>query len=243
VATALLGMPADGSKRAVFAVLTADGAIMQAHTEQSVDGLAPVDTIGMISIPATADLGDEPPRLATRAGMAFNWVPDRRLYVTDPMRNGLVVLVLADDGAVFRVMSTRRIAGPAFDVPVDIAPAVPETADPTLSSNTTLAGGSDLYVVNRGNETLVRPRQDGMVLATRHVAVNNAVLGAARGADRRTTPLWGISARRRFLHDGRATSVAAAILAHDGEAAGAAGAFRRMTSERRAALLTFVEGL
>jgi hypothetical protein len=180
LATALLGMSADGSKRAVFAVLTADGAILQAHTEQSVDGLAPADTIGMISIPAVANLSDEVPGLATRAGMAFNWVPDRQLYVTDPMRNGLVVLMLADDGAVFRVTSTRRITGPAFNVPVDIAPAVPETANPTLSSNTTLAGGSDLYVVNRGDGTLVRLRQDGTVLATQQVAVNGAVLGGGR---------------------------------------------------------------
>jgi len=180
VATALLGMSPDGSKRAVFAVLTADGAIGQAHTEQSVDGLAPAETIEMISIPAAADLRSETPQLATRAGMAFNWVPDRRLYVTDPLRNGLVVLTLADDGAVFHVVSTVRITGPAFDVPVDIAPAVPETANPTLSSNTTLAGGSDFYVVNRGNGTLVRMRQDGTVLATRQVAVRGAVLGAGR---------------------------------------------------------------
>jgi len=180
VATALLGMSPDGSKRAVFAVLTADGAIGQAHTEQSVDGLAPAETIGMISIPASADLGNAPLPLATRAGMAFNWVPDRRLYVTDPMRNGLVVLTLADDGAVFHVVSTARITGPAFDVPVDVAPAVPETANPAFSSNTTLAGGSDLYVVNRGNGTLVRLRQDGTVLATRHVAIEGTVLGGGQ---------------------------------------------------------------
>jgi len=180
VATALLGMSPDGSKRAVFAVLTADGAIGQAHTEQSVDGLVPAETIGMISVPASADLGNAPLRLATRAGMAFNWVPDRRLYVTDPMRNGLVVLTLADDGAVFHVVSTARITGPAFDVPVDVAPAVPETANPAFSSNTTLAGGSDLYVVNRGSGTLVRLRQDGTVLATRQVAVPGAVLGAGQ---------------------------------------------------------------
>ena len=180
VATALLGMSPDGSKRAVFAVLTADGAIGQAHTEQSVDGLAPAETIGMISIPATPDLSNEAPQLVTRAGMAFNWVPDRRLYVTDPMRNGLVVLMLADDGAVFHVVSTSRITGPAFDAPVDVAPAVPETANPTLSSNTTLAGGSDLYVVNRGSGTLVRLRQDGTVLATRQVAVQGTVLGGGR---------------------------------------------------------------
>src|SRR5262245_8992486 len=45
VATALIGMSPDGSKRAVFAVLTTDGALAQAHTEFALDGLAPAGTI------------------------------------------------------------------------------------------------------------------------------------------------------------------------------------------------------
>jgi hypothetical protein len=48
---------------------------------------------------------------------------------------------------------------------------VPEVANPDFSSNTTLAGGSDLYVANRGNGTLVRMRQDGTVVAVRQVEV------------------------------------------------------------------------
>jgi len=179
LATALLGMSPDGSKRAVFAVLTADGALAQAHTEQAVDGLALPGTVaGLDGIAGRGASAGQPVTL--RAGMAFNWVPDRILYVTDPARNALVALRLADDGQVFRVTETRTIAVSGLDLPVDLAPAVPETANPTLASNTTLAGGSDLYIVNRGNGTLTRVRQDGTVLAVRRVSVNGATLGAGR---------------------------------------------------------------
>ncbi len=179
VATALLGMSPDGSKRAVFAVLTADGALAQAHSEQAMDGLAAPGTIaGLPAMAGRAGSAGQP--MTLRAGMVFNWVPDRILYVTDPARNALVALKLADDGQVFRVAETRTIAVRGLDLPVDLAPAVPERANPTLASNTTLAGGSDLYIVNRGNGTLTRVRQDGTVLAVRRVSVDGSELGAGR---------------------------------------------------------------
>jgi hypothetical protein len=55
VATALLGMSPDGSKRAVFAVLTTDGALAQAHTEFGLDGLAPAGTIRSIPVPSPTE--------------------------------------------------------------------------------------------------------------------------------------------------------------------------------------------
>lgn len=44
------------------------------------------------------------------------------------------------------------------------------------------------------------------------------VQGEATGADWRTTPLAGLSLRQRYLHDGRATTIRDAVLAHGGEA-------------------------
>jgi CxxC motif-containing protein (DUF1111 family) len=67
--------------------------------------------------------------------------------------------------------------------------------------------------------------------------------GAAGGRDWRTTPLWGLRLRSRFLHDGRARSVRAAVQAHGGEAAAAAGRFRDMTDAERDALLAFLNSL
>lgn len=43
------------------------------------------------------------------------------------------------------------------------------------------------------------------------------VQGHASGADWRTTPLVGLSLRDRYLHDGRATTLRDAVLAHGGE--------------------------
>jgi CxxC motif-containing protein (DUF1111 family) len=44
-----------------------------------------------------------------------------------------------------------------------------------------------------------------------------------------------------LLHDGRARTVDEAIRLHGGEAAGARDAYLRLTTEQRAALLSFVE--
>ena len=166
VASALLGMSPDGSKRAVFAVLTADGSLAQAHTEFALDGLAPPATITPIAVPppATASV-----TMITRAGMIFNWVPERILYVTDAVRNAVIALTLTSDEKIFRVRDNRTFTPPELNVPVDLAPVVSEIANPGFASNTTLAGNSDMYVLNRGNGTIVRMRQDGVVVATRRV--------------------------------------------------------------------------
>jgi mono/diheme cytochrome c family protein len=158
-------MSPDGSKRAVFAVLTADGALAQAHAEFAVDGLAPSGTVSPIPI------GPAEGSRVTRAGMIFNWVPDRILYITDPVRNVVTAVTLTTDDKVFRLKETRHFAPPELDAPVDLAPVVPEVANPGFSSNTTLAGGSDMYVANRGNGTIARMRQDGTVVGIRRVAL------------------------------------------------------------------------
>jgi hypothetical protein len=167
VANAFLGPSSDGSKRAVFAVLTADGALSQAHTEFNLDGLARAGTIAPITFAVDDAARDAP---VTRAGMIFNWVPNRILYVTDPMRDAIVVVLLNDDGKVFRVKDTSLITSPQLRAPVDLAPAISEIANPVFSSNTTLAAASDFYVLNRGNGTIVRIRQDGGVVGVRRVA-------------------------------------------------------------------------
>jgi CxxC motif-containing protein (DUF1111 family) len=69
------------------------------------------------------------------------------------------------------------------------------------------------------------------------------VQGQANGRDWRTTPLWGLGTRPRLLHDGRARTIAEAILAHGGEAAAARQRFHLLLSEERDALLTFLAGL
>jgi mono/diheme cytochrome c family protein len=168
VATALLGRSPDGSGRAVFAVLNADGSLVQIHVEKGVDGLSPPGTVTLASG-------------SRRAGMVFNWVPDPILYVTDAGANAIVALTLRRDGHVFRTQSMRSITAAAFDEPVDLAPAIAEIASDEFSSNTTLAGDADLYVVNRGSGTVARVKQSGTVVAVRRVTLPQVgVLGAHR---------------------------------------------------------------
>jgi CxxC motif-containing protein (DUF1111 family) len=69
------------------------------------------------------------------------------------------------------------------------------------------------------------------------------VQGVAAGRDWRTTPLWGLRARTRFLHDGRAERVEDAILVHGGEAQRARQRFRRLSGTARRNLLAFLRSL
>jgi CxxC motif-containing protein (DUF1111 family) len=64
--------------------------------------------------------------------------------------------------------------------------------------------------------------------------------GTATGAEFRTAPLWRVSDRTHFLHDGRATSILDAILLHGGQAGDAVAAFNALSSADRQALLAFL---
>ncbi len=62
------------------------------------------------------------------------------------------------------------------------------------------------------------PVYSDLLLHDMGAALDDKILqGDATGADWRTTPLVGIGQRERFLHDGRATSLRDAVLAHGGE--------------------------
>lgn len=67
--------------------------------------------------------------------------------------------------------------------------------------------------------------------------------GQASGRDWRTTPLWGLGARQRFLHDGRARTIMEAIMAHGGEATTARQRFLRLLPQDSDALLAFLSSL
>ena len=58
-------------------------------------------------------------------------------------------------------------------MPVDLAPVERDKDDVNWASNTTLDQGSDFYVANRGNNTIVRMRQDGFVVAARRIHVGD----------------------------------------------------------------------
>ncbi len=65
----------------------------------------------------------------------------------------------------------------------------------------------------------------------------------ATGRLMRTAPLWGARNVTTFLHDGRATTLEQAILAHDGQGRRARERFLRMSSWERSQLIAFLKSL
>lgn len=74
--------------------------------------------------------------------------------------------------------------------------------------------------------------------------------GSARSAEWRTPPLWGLGLSKNsqggqyyLMHDGRASSLEAAILFHGGEGAGSRDRFKALSETERRQLLAFLESL
>jgi len=169
VGTAFLGRAPDDSGRAVFAALGADGAVTQIHVEKGVDGLAPAGTIPRLA--AGADL--------RHIGLAFAWTPNAILYVANPHEDSIVALALKGENKAFKVERKWTLAPKELNEPVDVAPATPEIVSADASSGTTLSGGSDLYVLNRGDGSIVRLTDSGRVVAIRRIALPGS--GVIRG--------------------------------------------------------------
>jgi hypothetical protein len=180
VGTALLGPSPDGTCKAVFSVVTADGAIVQEDTLKGLDGLVPAGTIEPVlgrnwDAP---NFGAAEPRLGVlmnpyTAKPGQSW----QLFITEPFDNTIAVVNLVVAGTapnqVFGLGSISRISSDSLKVPVDLTPVQRDVDDANWASNTTLDDGSDFYVLNRGNNTIVRMRQDGSVVAIRRVTIDN----------------------------------------------------------------------
>lgn len=67
--------------------------------------------------------------------------------------------------------------------------------------------------------------------------------GTAEERQMKTVPLWGLRASAPYLHDGRATTVEQAILAHDGQGAGSREGYMRLSPTKKAELLAFLNSI
>jgi len=99
-----------------------------------------------------------------------------QLFVNEPFNNTIAVINLVVFGTapdqVFGLRppmssSVSRITSPSLKLPVDLAPVKRDADSVTWASNTTLDEDSDFFVANRGDNTIVRMRQDGTVVAVR----------------------------------------------------------------------------
>ena len=178
--------------------MTADGAIVQEHTLYGLDGLAPPGTVGPIlgSDGNAQDEANEP-----WFGTIMNpYIPSsapsgtvRQLFVSELFYDTIAVVNLTVSGTapyqVFGLGSVTRISSPAPNLPVDLTPVKRDSDTANWASNTTLDDGSDFYVANQGDNTIVRMQQDGTVVAMRRVTVNGQPLdsvslnGIAASAD------------------------------------------------------------
>jgi hypothetical protein len=184
VGTAFLGASPDGSKRAVFSVVVADGSIVQEHTAKALDGLASAGTVAPLLGQSWNGDDEGDGSLTPRLGAIVNYTPTKILYVSQPFDNSILAITLDVGGPagnqLFVPTGMRVLGAPQLHEPVDLAPVNIETENTNWSSNTTMEEGSDFYVCNRGNGTIVRMRQDGSVVAVRHVRVRGSHLESAR---------------------------------------------------------------
>jgi hypothetical protein len=186
VGTALLGPSPDGTCKAVFSVITADGAIIQEHTLKGLDGLAPAGTIRPL-----VDRALDGPRhgVEPRLGVLMNPynLPSgtlRQLFVSEPFDNTIAVINLVQFGSapnqVFGLGPVSRIRSSLLRFPIDLAAVRRDADNINWASNTTLDDGSDFYVANRGDNTILRMRQDGSVVSISRVALDDDPLEEAR---------------------------------------------------------------
>jgi CxxC motif-containing protein (DUF1111 family) len=59
----------------------------------------------------------------------------------------------------------------------------------------------------------------------------------------RTSPLWGLRTKSRFMHDLKSLTLEAAILRHGGEAREVTERFRELTPQEKQQLFTFLNSL
>src|SRR5262249_25131612 len=125
VGTALLGPSLDGTCKAVFAVVTADGAIVQEHTLKGLDGLAPAGPVhSIIGSHGNAQDTAISPRFGTIMNPYTQAPALRQLFTSEPFYNTIAVVDLVSFGTapnqVFGPGSVTRISSPALKLPVDL---------------------------------------------------------------------------------------------------------------------------
>jgi hypothetical protein len=100
----------------------------------------------------------------------------RQLFVSEPFHNTIAVINLVNFGTAPNQVglgSVSRIRSHSLNLLVDLATAKRDPDNVNWASNTTLDQGSDFYVADRGDNTIVRMHQDGSVVAVRRVRVDN----------------------------------------------------------------------
>lgn len=112
----------------------------------------------------------------------------------------------------------------------------------TAQAGTLINGGAYVVPAALGGVT-IHPYSDFLLhdVGTGDGIVQNG--GQATRNKIRTMPLWGLSKRRIFLHDGSANSIPDAINRHSGEAAAVISSFRKLSRQADQDLMNFLNSL
>jgi CxxC motif-containing protein (DUF1111 family) len=120
----------------------------------------------------------------------------------------------------------------------------PQTADPVGAALFTQTGCAVCHAPSLQAGGLQVHLYSDLLLHNMGPALDDHVVqGFAGGSDWRTAPLWGLHNRTRYLHDGRASTLEAAILDHGGQAAPARRRFFALPAKLRRLLLDFLNTL
>lgn len=160
-------------------------------------------------------------------------------------------LAMAGDGAPVPALAMARLLAYVGGLRPRSAPAAAETGQGKALFAAAGCGGchagpftvpSDAAVTGQSTER-INPFTDLLLHDTGPGLADPFPEGDASAGEWRTAPLWGLRARAALLHDGRATTPHAAILWHDGEAAGGRGRFLALSAAAQAELLAFLAQL
>ena len=180
-------------------------------------------------------------------GITSATFPDENLPQGKPIdpRCDLVSGIEADAADVNDITAFMRYLAPPRRGPVSPAAAQGErlfvsvgcTAchTPSMQTGDSPVAALRNQVVNLYSDLLLHDMGAGLD--------DGMVMGQANGRQWRTAPLWGLSGRKFFLHDGRATTISQAILLHGGEGANAQTRVRRLAPRDQDALLQFLASL
>lgn len=112
----------------------------------------------------------------------------------------------------------------------------------TLAAGTVVNGGMFTIPDALGNK-VIHPFGDLLLhdVGTGDGIVQGGPVDTAKKL--RTSPLWGLRTKSRYMHDLKSLSLESAIRRHDGEAEQASRGFRHLSDEERKQLLVFLNSL
>lgn len=244
---------------------TAEHNVFEQRQTPSALGLGLFDTIADDDIVAQADPddldGDGIRGIAHELGDGrigrLGWkaqVPNVREFVRDAMGAELGITVpdeaghtygatTDEDGVADPELSSTEIDAVTFFI-ANLAPPMPIEEVPGGLDVFTAVGCDGCHVpeIPGSGEGFPAPAYTDLLLHSVAAPGTPGIDdGMALGTLFRTAPLWGLSGTAPYMHDGAATTVADAIMAHDGEAQASRAAYEALSDADRELLLRFLE--